>query len=308
MHKIHRTLHLQHHKHTGHLLHHRHTSYRGLAVVFVLAGLSIIGLNALSKATADTMFGVSGMVLPPVPTAAATIAVPSSVTTVHTDSTDIAGSCPVTSPQVVIALLVDSNQVGSSVCDASNDFVGRVPLTPGSHNISAQVYTIGGQAGKVSNSVDVTYTPTGVATTAATLSMSSGQALSYISSDNTATWTGTIQGGTPPYTVSAAWDDGMQETFDVAAAGQQQFSHTYSSLGSHNIVFAVRDSAGNTYNTQFAAATLTDYTPVAATTPNHQSFSASSMFGLYGLFLTTLAITGILAIESRKVRKEHRFA
>src|SRR3982750_1809379 len=102
MNKLHHRLHrhikhhlkLQHYKHTGKVLHHRYTSYRGLAVVLVLAGTGMVATTLVQRAAPDALFGVYAMVQGPVPPTSAVITTPAAGS-VKSRDTLVAGTCPI---------------------------------------------------------------------------------------------------------------------------------------------------------------------------------------------------------------------
>lgn len=320
---LHQKLHLQHHQHTGKVLHHRHTSYRGLALVFILAGLSMAALNQLASVTADSLFNVTGTLATPVPTTAATISSPSSGATVTASPTAVAGSCPVISPQVVVAVDVDGVRAGSSICDDNNDFSVPVTLTPGDHQLVAHTYTITGGSGPDSTALPITFaarkpvatahrssiilasavtaTPkTTHAPSSAIIAANADMPFSYLGASKAITWSGAITGGSAPYHVLADWGDGSQDDFSVAA-GKQALAHAYPSVASRNLTLYIMDAAGHGLTEQFAVAaysTLASHhaLPTADGAPAHRNTTA---LGLYGLFATLLAICAIFWVESK---------
>jgi hypothetical protein len=293
MRSIHQTLKLQHHRHTGKLLHHRHTSYRALAVVFVVAGVFILGLNVVNKAAADT-FGISAIVNVPVPSSAPIITAPSASAQISSSSVLVVGSCPLITPQVVVDISIDGSEAGTGVCDSRNDFSVPVPISSGSHQIIATALTISGQKGPSGSPLSVN----GTALPQSTITFSTDSPFIY-AADKTVTWAGTIDGvnSTNEY-VHIDWGDNNQSNYTVQA-GAQTFSHYYSSLASHNVLLAVSNSSGQTYSRQFAEAGFTAATfpqPAAPTLPYSNS---RAIVGLYGLYLSALSVTVLVWLEAK---------
>jgi len=320
---LHQKLHLQHHRHTGKVLHHKHTSYRSLAVIFTLAGLSMLTLSQLANAAADSLFNITGTLATPVPSVAAVIAAPSNGASLTASPTSVAGSCPVVSPQVIVGVDVDGTRAGSSICDDNNDFAVPVTLSPGPHNLIARTYTITGGNGPDSGPLPITYSPTKplalsrrsvitlasavkatpkptTASSAPVITATADAPFSYLGASKAITWSGNISGGSAPYHVLADWGDGSQDDFSVPA-GRQALAHSYPTVQSHNLTLYIMDATGDSLTKQFAVAaysTLAGHSsPLASTTGS--SHRSSTVIGLYGLFITILAISAIFWIESK---------
>ncbi len=307
--KIHHHLKLQHHRYTGRVLHHRHTSYRALAIVFALTGIAMLSITLVNNAAAASLVTVQATKQTPVPTTAALIATPANGDTLNTNSTLVTGSCPVVTPQVMVTLLVDGTNVGSAACDSNNDFSLPVTFSAGSHTLVAQTYTITDQPGPASTPVRIN-SPAGTAQAISTspIVLTAAAPLSYLGATKTATWSGTITGGTPPYHVHIDWNDGKQTDVNVKA-GKQSFSHMYTSLTSYDPLISVIDSAGNAVNEQFTVSAYTTASPQTSLTAYNDSasqstVSARTLFGLYGLFITTISICGIIWVEARHTARQ----
>jgi len=336
MSKLHKRLHLQHHRHTGKLLHHRHTSYRGLTVVFVLAGLSMVGLNALAHASGQALINIYATAPVAVPTTPAVITAPDNGAQLTSAHTEVAGSCPLVSPQIVVALDIDGAPAGSSVCDGQNDFSLPITLASGSHQLLAHSLTITGGHGPDSDPLHLSYTvarPVSVApaaeqwrtvpatptarltssetlhpnTTSSTadssrpLSLSAAAPFSYLGADRTVNWSGDLSGGQAPYHVIIDWGDGQQGEYNVAS-GQQQFNHHYGNLRSRNMVLYISDTSSHSLTEQFAVAAYTALPASGAATQSAEppaGRDASTTAGLYGLFLTVVCICGIIWLEAK---------
>lgn len=302
MNKIHKHLKLQHHRHTGKLLHHHHTSYRGLALVFVLAGFVMFGLNTLSKVAADELFSVGATVRAPLPSQPPEITLPTPSQTVSTARTVVAGSCPFIDPQVVIRIAVDGAAAGSGICDSSNLFSVTVTLTPGVHKITAQSFTVDGTGAPTSDQLQVTYLPAADAQNGTVLAaLTSNDSLSFLGPSKTASWDGTL-GNSKGGTLNIAWGDGERTSYDVQP-GELHMDHHYARLASHNVLLTFTDAQKQIVTRQFAVAayqTPKPVIPVATTKP----FAGSTIFGLYGLYLTTLSVCGIVWLLERRHLQE----
>src|SRR6185312_4704956 len=113
--------------------------YRGLAVVFVLAGGLMLGVSALSHAAADSLLSIYGTAPVAIPAAPAVVTEPADGSSVNLPYVLVAGSCPLVSPQVVVAVDIDGDRAGSAACDSNNDFSVPVTLSAGSHSLVARI-------------------------------------------------------------------------------------------------------------------------------------------------------------------------
>lgn len=289
---------LQHHKHTGKLLHHHHTSYRGLAVVFVLAGVVMLGLGVVNHAAADMQFGVTATVNVPRPSQPPLIFSPSSNATVTGNSALVYGSCPLVTPQVVVVVTVNGNPAGTGACDAQNDFAVPVTLTGGTEQIVASSLTISGQTGPASDVVNIT-APATISPASAAIPIADSP-FSSIGADRTVVWQGTIGTSQDKLHVHVDWGDGHTSQYTVTA-GAQSFSHQYATSASHNVVLSVADNYGASNTIQFAAAAYT--TAAAYGSGSLQTLAplhnARTVTGLYGLYITAVAVTGIIWLEAK---------
>ncbi|HSX05821.1 MAG TPA: hypothetical protein VLF69_05100 [Candidatus Saccharimonadales bacterium] len=320
---LHQKLHLQHHRHTGRLLHHKHTSFRGLAVVLVLAGLCLALLTMVARATADTLT-VYASNPAPVPTDAAVITDPVDGAIVTKSSVPVSGTCPDITPRVVIGILDNGDLAGSVACDSSNNFALPIVVTAGPHTLIARVYTITGDAGADSTPVHITYiAPPAVGSVGSEAGASekpSGSPLTLTVDEpfivfgpaKDAVWVGTITGGKLPYHLHIDWGDGTSNDYLITNEGQEQYTHHYSKMHPYTILLHLIDGEGRGISRSYAA--VTPYVPPVASslTPTlPPPFRGSKPFGIYGAYLLLLAVFGYLWLTAHsfayaKVPAAHR--
>ncbi|HSX05820.1 MAG TPA: hypothetical protein VLF69_05095 [Candidatus Saccharimonadales bacterium] len=298
---LHQKLHLQHHRHTGRLLHHKHTSFRGLAVVLVVAASCMIGITMLQRAAADSLT-VTGTEPVPAPDAPAIITSPADGTTQTSSGTLVAGNCPVATPQAVIVVQVDSTAAGSAVCNSDNNFI--LPLTPsiGSHTIVAIATSITGAAGPDSQAVQLTYRPQTMLLPAVKVAQLTPEApFITLGGDHQLSWFGELTGDQTSYQLFVNWGDDTTAQLTIQP-GSVHLEHHYTNQGSYNVGLVLRDSTGHATRQQFAAAAYTTFTPpatLAATQGgNLPSVQASATIGLYGLFLTMLSVIALVWLHA----------
>ena len=317
-----KSLRLQHHRHTGRVLHHQHTSYRGLAVVFGLAGALIIGIAAMSKAAADTLT-VYARNPAPIPTTPAVITSPENNTTVREPQLQVLGTCEIANPPNIVTILDNGEVAGSTPCQVDGTFALIIMIGLGEHTLVARTYTVTDGVGPDSDPVtvfreadpNIPATPEGPAGSPTTGSPSgSGGRPGTVSPlvvtadrpfitfgpGKDAEWKGAITGGKPPYQVAVSWGDGTTDEFTLSEAGQQLFSHRYDKMWAHIVTIQVIDSAGQTVIRQYAA--VTPYLPPAITSTPRQPWNGSLIAGLYGAYLLALAAFGALWVWTHPSR------
>jgi hypothetical protein len=300
---VHRSLRLQHRHHTGRKLAHKHTSYHGLVVVVLLAGLFMAGLNLMAKATADTL-RVYGKVSAPIPTEPAVITSPSSGT-VSRPSLTVSGTCPVMTPNVIVVLAVDNNEVGSVVC-TDGTFSVPIIILPGQHTLVARLYNITDDRGPDSEPVFITYllpqvggssTPHGQGSQNVVAAFNFQQDRPFVVFGPTkpAVWSGTFTGGTLPYHIRVNWGDKKSDSYVLDASGEHTFSHFYREMKPHDITITARDSDGRSQMAHYAA--VTPYRSpgtLLGATPRGGSPGAGDLLIMYAVYLMVLIILGLL--------------
>lgn len=251
-----------HHKHTGTLLHHRHTSYPVLFALALIVGGLIFMTDRVARA--DDLL-VTATVPAPIPMGAPAFTAPADNTTTQEPSVDFAGTCPVITPAVIIALYEGTTLLGSGMCRNDGTFAVTASLTPGAHTIIATVITITGDTGESSAPVHITYNPPATpahptspasprspsanpivptSDTTAPLDIISEKPYLTFRSDLRAEWHGRFAGGVPPYTVTIAWGDGKSDTYNVSGNDLQKFTHRYTQNRLYTFSITVQDSSG----------------------------------------------------------------
>ncbi|HSX31255.1 MAG TPA: hypothetical protein VLE99_05035 [Candidatus Saccharimonadales bacterium] len=333
MRKIHQKLHLQHHRHTGHLLRHKHTSYRGLALVIGLAGAAVIGVSAMARVTADSLY-VYARIPAPIPTDAASITDPKDGTSTHDASITVSGACPVITPSVIVAILDNDSEAGSVACDSDNNFQIALTLLPGKNVLVARTYTITGDSGPDSGSVTITYIaplpPRPLGTADGTnsggptrnvppLILAIDRPFITFGPARDAVWSGSITGGIAPYQVHVDWGDGSTTKADQPQPGSTSFRHHYHAMQPYDITIRATDTSGQVVVRHYAAVTPYQSPAIGLFTSNGPTlWNGRGMFGVYGAYLVLLALFGWLwvrahpfayaTVSSRHQRTRHRNA
>jgi hypothetical protein len=234
---LHRHLRLQHHRHTGRRLQHRHTSYRGLAILVVVAGVAMLTLTAVARATADTLL-VTARNSAPIPTEPAIITSPADNAVITTADIAVRGTCQSADLPRVVILLLDGTPTASAPCDSDNTFAVPLTLTLGTHALSTKIYNITEDAGPDGPTITVYYINPAAASTdrggnapetapGPPLILTLDEPFIVFGPAKDAVWLGTISGGTLPYRVHITWGDNSSNNYTITTSGAQRFSHRY---------------------------------------------------------------------------------
>ncbi len=321
---IHRTLHLQHHAHTGKRLHHRHTSYRGLAIVLFLAVGFIVGLNNLAHATADSLY-VYATNPAPIPTQPAIITGPPAGK-VSEPQTVISGYCPRSTPRVIIEILLDGVSAGSTACTGTNSFSLPITVSSGQHTVVARIHTITNGVGpdsrpftlyanfQTTNPISKKTSPSPTATTKSNLIITPMSTFIVFGPTKDAVWQGTISGGILPYTIRINWGDNSTQTTTVRTVAAQSFTHRYKAMHSYDITLQVTDATGaqtirhDTAVTPYTAPSATsgtakdsggsgnstNTTTSDASSPIRKILKNFALVGAYSVLIFTIAAFAVL--------------
>ena len=307
---LHQSLHLQHHRHTGRILHHTHTSYRGLAVILVLAGVVMLSLNILARATAADL-AVYARNPAPIPTTPSVITEPADGTVVTKASLPVSGTCPVITPGIIVVVTDNGVVAGSVPCSNNGTFSLPLVIDTGHHVLIAKTYTITDDTGPDSAPVTVFYSesvrqsgtpaPTSNETIPGSpVVVTVDEPFIVFGPAKDAIWLGTITGGTLPYKAQFDWGDGSHNTYVVTKSGSQQFVHHYRNMQPHIIVLRVTDAAGRAVLRDYAA--VTPYAPATAIAAPTLPWGGSMPLGLYGVYLLLLAVFGGLWVRAHHSR------
>ena len=321
---IHRTLHLQHHAHTGKRLHHRHTSYRGLAIILLLAGGLMVGFNNLAHVTADSLY-VSATNPAPIPTQPAIITGPPAGKVSEAQAV-ISGYCPRSNPSIIIEILLDGISAGSTTCTNANSFSLPITVSSGQHSVVARIHTITNGVGSDSKPFALYATFPATSTTAnkttaksaplakSSLNIAPVSSFVVFGPAQDAIWRGTISGGLLPYSMVINWGDNSTETATVKTQAPQSFTHQYKAMRSYDITVQATDVTGSQIIRHYSAATPYTAPPAAPNTTGNSGSSGdnngagadnsssplqrilnnSALVGAYSVLLFTVAVFAVL--------------
>lgn len=316
-----RLLKLHHHKQSGKLVHHRHTSYRALAIVVVLAGACMFLTNRMAQA-ADYI--VTAKISAPLPAGAPVITSPAEGSVFNTPAITINGSCPLSTPAILVVIYEGTTPLGTAQCSALGTFTVLVTLHTGVQQLVATVVNITDDVGDSSAPLTVTYTPPPTPTPATPsgptaprpntprstprgggeqeLEIRSRSPFIVYSPSKPAVWRGSFAGGQPPYTANIAWGDGTTSWLKRVGPEQQEVSHSYTEVKSaYRVTITLRDSGGHELQMRLLAVSPTTASGALAT----PKLDTPLPFGryLYLLYLLTLLVLlGLWAIEHRQAR------
>lgn len=253
-----RLLKLLEHKHTARRMPHHHTSYRGLWVLLVLAGVSLLLVYRSAHAAE---YVVTAVVPAKIPAQPAVIDSPNNNSVVHGDNIVVAGSCPVVLPAIVVGIYDgDDVLLGSSICDADGRFSINVHLVHGTNILVPKIFTILHDVGPVGVPITVNYTTSTVLAGPMELKVTLNSPFISYRKNQSMELGVNIQGGSLPYQININWGDNTQNNYTRTKAGDLTFEHTYRQGGTYLIQLVVSDDNHQTVSTSLAAITLIDNT------------------------------------------------
>jgi hypothetical protein len=148
-------LNILHQRHSGKLVHHRHTSYGILLALLIVTGFCMfMGYNIAEADSGNISVGMTVSGAPP--TQGAVITTPKDGTISTQAVITVAGTCSTTTEVVV-----DTNATlaGSTICSNTGTFSLNIQLFTGLNSLTALNYDGLNQAGPITPTVTVTYTP-----------------------------------------------------------------------------------------------------------------------------------------------------
>ncbi len=219
---------------------------------------------------------VSASILASLPTTIPVIVSPSNGFVSPSNGIEISGSCPVTSPAVIVTIVRNGIFIGSTYCNPNGTYKLLITLVPGSNEIYAQIVTVTNQTGqpgpkstfiyKSAPSVgdeNITIDPNTNETAGESLLLvTQNSFLSFIPGKSTS-FTILISGGVAPYNMEVNWGDGKIEKLTHLEAGEKALEHKYSVPGKYKIVITVVDKNGKSYVLGVVTSTLVKNSPLS---------------------------------------------
>jgi hypothetical protein len=275
---VHRTLKLQHHRHTAKRMPHAHTSYRGLFLVLLLSALCF---SAVHNVRADD-YSVSAVVPSSVLDQPAVITAPANNAVLANSIVQIQGSCQVSLVGTVVVLERDGETLGSQACQSNGRFAITVTLIEGENIVLPKVFTSANVPGPDGQPVRLVWQPVVSAP-----GQPGGQTAvqSPLSTSSTSRTTGgapagpasarpersflvyesgesvrlsiTMEGGSAPYRLKINWGDQTTiEEWTIQGAGTQNYEHTYKIDNTYAVKISLVDARGQQYETEVTAISL----------------------------------------------------
>lgn len=282
----------------------------------------MIGLNAIARATADTLY-VTARNPAPIPTSAAVIINPTDGTTVTTSSITVNGSCPIITPRVIIAIVDNGSEVGSVACDSSDEFSLQITLAYGLHTLIARSYTITGDTGPDSDPVHLNYPappiiqapqstippnkssghnttnqPSSGATASSPLELRNARPFIVYGPTKNALWIGSVHGGTAPYRIDIYWGDGSKDIIKVPDSNDLSIHHHYGQVKPYDIILKVSDS--NNQHLTWHIAAISPYIVPFVPAFTMPTWDWRPYVGIYGIYLLLLATFGYIWMRSHE--------
>jgi len=243
-------------------------------MIFLCVSVLIIGYTYHVVAASYT---VSAIVDAPLLSEGATILSPVDGDTITNAPIVVSGTCPY---QSYIKLYDNTLFSGTAWCTAGGTFQITTDLYSGTNSLLAQDYNITDQPGPASPAVTLTYTPpkspsqpTGGSSSSSSSTIKTSETETVIPATRGTTplvltsdfhyqtfvendvfvWTLDVEGGIPPYAITANWGDGTSSAYNFNSDPQFQITHTYNKTGYYPIIVNSTDKVGNTRMLQLAA-------------------------------------------------------
>lgn len=253
-----RLLKLQEHKHTAKKLPHHHTSYRGLWLIMLAFGASLLLITRAVRASEN--LNVTAKVPAPIPTTAAIIDSPLDKTSTNDANILVSGSCPVITPAIIVVIYRDSDLIGAAGCSAAGQFFATTHLIEGANILTPIIQTITYDYGPAGQPVTIyyqkptaTYDQNKPVVEALKLQVD-GPFITY-KINEPLTWPIMITGGRPPYYLTINWGDNQSETLHFNSSGHQQAKHVYTKSQTYLIHAQAIDALGDSASISVAAVT-----------------------------------------------------
>ena len=223
----------------------------GRWVVAVIAtGLSVFALGASAAAQMQPLptpgpqpgaYGLEATKTQAPPTQGATITVPGPGSSFTTSPIEVRGICP---DGLLVQVYNNNVMVGAVMCEGGS-FSVQVSLFIGTNDLKAIVYDDLGQAGPVSNEVQVQYSNTNLAAFGELITLTSTYGRRSSAAGNLLDWPLQLSGGTGPYACSIDWGDATEpELLSQSLAGALTIGHTYKRAGIYQVNIRVTDTNG----------------------------------------------------------------
>jgi hypothetical protein len=253
------------HRHSGRRLPHHRTSYAGLALVIMMAGLTLlgVGLSTTMATQAASDISISGLVPGPPPATAPTIDEPVTGSRVVSSPLTVHGHCL---PGLTVVVSRNAVEAGSAACGGDGHYTLTLDLYDGRNDLTARQYDFVAQSSPTSELVTVYYDSTSAAAPAQPEVVGQvrqpavvGVVMPVVSTDYRlqSVEVGTIfsltirsSGGRPPYALSIDWGDGATDLVSNVVAGESKREHSYAAAGTYMITIKLSDGAGHTAFTQ----------------------------------------------------------
>lgn len=325
-------LHLQPQVHTGKLLHHRHTSYRGISLLIIVASSFLFFIGVLEQKTSADFLEVTAKVSAPIPTIPAVITQPTNNTAVDSPIIAVKGTCDYVGEATIVSIYDNGEFAGSTLCTSEGLFSIEITLSPGSHQLIARTNNITNDFGPDSAPVTVIYTPktseiSGTigmtpggtdeqnisSSTRKQLRIKSKEAYLLFGPSKSAIWQGSIEGGSPPYSMRVDWGDGRVDLQENINEDQSIFfKHQYKDMKSYDVIIRVEDKDG--FFLERVLVAVTPYIPAHTTgatlyfnpTPYYTGILAYLVIVMITLILWFDAKVYVLSVRHHGVRRGGR--
>lgn len=192
-------------------------------------------------ATDSGSVGLEGKISAPPPKRGATIAFPSTDSTITKSPITVTGICP---DGLLVKIFKNNVFSGSAICKGGSYSI-KIDLFGGRNEIVARVYDELDQAGPDSNKIVVNYPVSGF-NVGRRISLTSSFAKRGANPGSDLTWPISLSGGTGPYAITVDWGDGKApDVISQQFAGTFNIKHVYDNAGVYIITVRASDKNGD---------------------------------------------------------------
>ncbi|GAC1498702.1 MAG: hypothetical protein NVS1B10_00750 [Candidatus Saccharimonadales bacterium] len=214
------------------------TALIGVSLLVLLQATTV---SAANPGPQSSSVGLEATIPSPPPSKGATIAIPSSGTSVSSVPLSISGSCP---NGLLVKVFTNNIFIGSSTC-TNGGYSIQVSLLSGQNDIIARVYDALDQAGPDSNTVTITFNDAQFAQFGTQVALSSIYAQRGAAPGTDLSWPIQLINGTGPYAISVDWGDGTPtDLLSIINSGTFNIKHSYKTAGVYKVIIKATDKNG----------------------------------------------------------------
>ena len=291
---------------------------RCLIILICIISIFVVNTN---KVFADT-YDVTAVVPFDPPTIPATVTSTANNTTVNTSSIEIAGTCQVLNPAVIVSVWNGLLLLGSTACLVGGNYSITVAMFSGTNVLIIKSSNINGLYGPDSSPFTISFTPNqpvpdpgpnqdsgagnnNIPSVTANNPQNSGELLltslapfGVTNKENAVSITIRISGGNNPYSLTINWGDGTTMTQELDEKGDYTFNHIYEAANNYTVNVQVKDILENSRSFSWAVSpgmqSITTDNQAAIKTPADKTNFKPYIYAVVALTAITFVSTSFI--------------